>query len=215
VFGDDVTTLPFPALKTVRGALRLQTNRGMTSLNLPELTTVGLTPMQGFPVSLELRDLPALTTVSLPKLAAVGSDTLGDLELSDLPVLSSVDLRELRSVNASLHLYGLTALTSFSAPSLTTVGTLSIEGLNGKTRNEALTTVSLPLLDTVNADFVLLTNPVLTSVQLPALSSVGTFNVTGNGALRQCVVDALFAKLSPVPPTYVGAPNGGMPNTCP
>jgi hypothetical protein len=83
------------------------------------------------------------------------------------------------------------AFSTLSLPSLETVTeSLSLSA------NQNLATLDLSSLETVNGSITVTGNMSLTSMgELGALSDVGGLMIAGNGALPQCEVDALDARL--------------------
>jgi hypothetical protein len=78
-----------------------------------------------------------------------------------------------------------------------------------------ITTVGLPALTTLTGYVELVNNASLTSLGLGALTQARSVWMQNNTALRECLVDAMVAQLSPPPLGVTAMGNDGLPNTCP
>jgi len=106
------------------------------------------------------------------------------------PVLGAIGgLRDLEEVVACT-VVGNPLLGTLELPGLVRADNLTI------TSHTTLTTISLPVLATVDSYFTIASNDALTSLgTLDALTSVGMLTIAGNPALPQCFVDELDARL--------------------
>ncbi len=116
-----ITSLNFPKLETVstgtdtQGLFIFANNKpsALTSISLPSLTTVGA--YHGVYVNIQINQLPNLTALNLSNLTTVG----GSLNISDVPLLTSLSLPNL--VNTSAFSVYQTGATSLSVPNLQSI----------------------------------------------------------------------------------------------
>lgn len=236
--GGAVTQLSLPALVTTKN-LSVSYNTALTSLALPELTTVtgGLAVMFN----------PALTSVSAPKLAS----GLENIVMIDNAAGLSVNLDGLTSIGCTLVLdyfdLGCTpkasksvagqvrigayaqTLGTISLAGLTEAHAVSVEGVVGSLAlgnlasvttamtfqyATTMTSLSLPKLTTVgslNIDHMSL----LTSLTMPLLTNAGSsFQVNYNPKLPSCLVEQIYNQLSPTP-NFSDRSNNDTTATCP
>ena len=86
-------------------------------------------------------------------------------------------------------------LTSFDLSALTEVGEGQFDNVSLK-HNAALTSFDLSTLTRVTGSLFVRFDAALTSFDLSALTGLGGFlGITDNGALAQCLVDALVAQV--------------------
>lgn len=167
-----LSSIELPSLTSVGGNLDMQSNDVLESFSLPALTEVG-----GF---LSVSSNTALTSFDLPKLSKVG----GQMDLKD-SVLTSFHLPELQSVGSGLWVENNNAMTSFDLPKLTTVGDeLKVY------YHDVLTSLTLPALTEIGNDFDLWGNSMLETVTCPVLSVI-TYNliIQDNEALAKTSLD--------------------------
>jgi hypothetical protein len=115
----------------------------------------------------------ALTTVNLS-----GITNLVEVKITNNTALASVNLNGLSDVVTDLNIQGNSALSSLSFPALNKVG-----GLLGITTNPILASCSLPALTTTssNSSNQISSLPMLTSLSLPNLSSIGALRIQSCG----------------------------------
>jgi hypothetical protein len=165
----------------------------------------GCTEVTGY-LSIQGTDL---TSVSLPELRAVGTGIhLANIDPPPLVFGCSYPL-SLGSVWAwtALAICSNANLASIDLPALETAHSLAVMG------NSALVTLRLPTLKTVFGESGLASggpitlvgglgianNPALTSIELPALTSIGMLAIEYNTSYPQCAAEALLAHLNPAP----------------
>jgi hypothetical protein len=215
----------FSALTSL-GGLVLQSAPALAHLTgLSSLTSLGnLEVTAGAPLLVDLSGLEAVTT-------------LGEVNIQSVPLLANVDaLAAVANAAAGstceiniqnnpklASLAGLSGFPGAPAGDFTVKGnalvTLSLAGLanvKGITVQEpALTSLTFGGLKTVGTDGVKITSDTkLTTLAIPELTTVtGQFDVSGNTALQECLVDAILAHLTTVGGVFTGG-NDGV-NMCP
>ena len=140
-----LTSLDLPALTSVGGNLSIYGNDALTSLDLTALMSVGGDLYIGSN-SLTSLDLTALTSV-------------GGLNIENNVALTSLDLTALTSVEGDLNISGNYALTNLAMPALT-----SVEGYLYINNNTSLSSLSLTALTSVGGDLNISSNAALTSL---------------------------------------------------
>jgi hypothetical protein len=168
--------LSLPALTRVDRDI-LVAGTGLTTLSFPALTTVtGQVAVGAYPL-LAIGLNASLTSIDLPALTTAGSIDVGD-SVNDQGVLASLNLPVLTSLTGDLLVHDAPLLTAASFPKLTLVG-----GVASLARLAALTTISLPLLNsTSELDASYCTS--LTSLSMPALTLIDAdLKVTGDTVL--------------------------------
>ena len=103
----NLTTLTFPALKTVSGNFIVQMNFNLTSLDLPALTNVG--------GEFHLQTNPSLTSLTVPSLTTIQTLNWRDLSFAVL------DVPQLAQTTADFDLTDCNGLTDVTMPNLTAV----------------------------------------------------------------------------------------------
>lgn len=126
-----------------------------------------------------------------------------DFNINSMPLLSVLDIHSIVSVPGFFVLNYLDVLASINLPNLTSAGAIFFDN------NALLTTLNVPLLSTVSTDVAINVNPLLTSISLSSLVSIGgAFAFDNNTAMTS--IDM------PLMTTYVGAAGTGIvANTCP
>jgi hypothetical protein len=109
-----VDEIRLPELREISGALRVVGNGDLRGLYLPALARVA---------RIEIAGNVALTTIALPKLAAVG----GGVEITDNNDLELIDAPVLTSITGSLAIGRDPNLTLVEMPMLARVGSVRIE----------------------------------------------------------------------------------------
>jgi len=174
-----VTSVELPALSSIGGSFHVDDSPALTRLSLPALTSVTGDVSVANDFALETLDLPALASVS------------GRLALTNDAALSSLDLLQLTMVSGALDVAYDNALTTLSLPALSTVGgfRLWIQGnrslgsvdlpaltvLHGALAvvDNSLADLSLPVLTTIDGALQIQNEVALTTFSFPALSSLG------------------------------------------
>jgi hypothetical protein len=155
-----LVTVDLPNLTSVGGSVYIA-NNALTSLSLPRLLEVtGNDGSSWLPARGVVIQEGALLSLSAPVLARVG----GSLSVS-AQSLPGVSLPALRIVSDEIYVVG-SALARLDLPNLETAGRLDIYGQN------ALTTLSLPALTSLNWALDIEYNNSLTSVDLPSLTTI-------------------------------------------
>jgi hypothetical protein len=166
-----LTSLSLPNLVEIEGFFNCQVNPVLTTVSLPALTTVdhiGLTGNDEL-TTLELPNLATagltvfaskLTSLSLPKLVTAG---VLDFEVVGNTPLTTFSVPNLEAVPDVFIVRGTLLLTELALPKLATVGTFRVD------ENAALTQLTAPALTTVTTDFRIVANPVLPTCQAQAL----------------------------------------------
>jgi uncharacterized protein YjdB len=150
VEGSDLTALSALGIKTITGALRIQHNVSLVSIDLPVLEEVG-----GI---VSVASNPALQSMALGRLG-----TAGGMSVFSSAGLSALSLPRLTTISGSFSLAGL-SVADLSLPLLTSVGGETI--LSGRW----IKTVDLPSL--VFAAELHFIDVGLASLDLPSLNSV-------------------------------------------
>lgn len=149
---------------------------------LTTLVTGGLSSVGG---DVRVSENPLLQSFSTTNLVSVG----GDVRIVDDPSLSFVGMSNLGEVGGSITLYDGRNLR-FDALSYVD-GSLTVGGPSPETR-PAVVTLSLPALESVGADLVVLGLAQLVTLQAPLLNSVsGVFVVRENPLLDVLALPAL------------------------
>ena len=144
-------------VKSLKG-YALRGLRGVQSINLPNVTTIG---------THALAYCPDLVSVSLPLCTTMPSSGA----IRECTKLESVDLPLLRSVG-EYALLGCTKLRTVSLPSLTSCSTGLFFGCT------ILESVNLPKLATVGNN-TFYSCPSLTQIDLPSVKTIGSNQITG------------------------------------
>jgi hypothetical protein len=175
------TSVQFPTITSLGGALRVTSGAGLTVLDLPALRHVG-----GY---MWWQQNPALATVNVPALESVDGylkiTLAGGLEVLHMSALQSVggyfwchqnaalaavDMPALESVDGYLKIQLNEVLVTANLPALLSTGDYLVIK-----ENVALVNVDLSALDSVGSDFYIKENAALTNVDLSVLDSVGNF----------------------------------------
>lgn len=149
-------------VKSLKG-YALRGLRGVQSINLPYVTTIGTHAIMGCPDLVSV-SLPLCTT--MPASGAMRENT--KLENVDLPLLKST---------GEYALLGCVKLRTVSLPSLTSCGTGLFFGCS------ILDSVSLPKLATVGNN-TFYTCPSLTQIDLPSAKTIGSGIISGCNSLE-------------------------------
>ncbi len=176
---DVLATISLDSLSSVEGIVYIGSNPALTGVSLPALTTVGNTNPDDQPGNILICKNDSLTTITATSLSSVEGKIIiggGDNDYSS----------ECHSEA------GNPALTSISFPSLRTVGKdLLGQGIK-ISYNDSLTTISADSLLSVEGSVSIDSNPALTGVSLPALTTVGNTNPDDQpGNILICKNDSL------------------------
>lgn len=109
-----ISTLSIPAVRELRGALRVSGNGDLTGLFLPALATAG---------AVEIVDDPSLASISAPALAAID----GGLTLARLPALELVDTSSLARVGGAVRVSGVPILANWVGPAPAVAGPVEVD----------------------------------------------------------------------------------------
>lgn len=194
-----------PALTSMGGTISVTGNGALRVIDLPVLASVG-----GGWVgvlsngSLEALDLPALTTpislvvdgnAVLARLSLPALPTLGYVSVGENGALASIDLPVLAAVLNGMQLYDLQALPALDLPALQAVGTVPYAAGLSVFRATAVTRISMPALRSVATSFDIVGNPVLQTLEVPALDQVVSLTIRSNPAYPECLATALVDHL--------------------
>lgn len=150
------TTVPLPALTTA-GDIMISGAPHLTSLSFPAITSAGAIGIQA---------CNALASFSAPQLA-----TASNVSVSWDPALTSFEVDSLASV-ASVS-FGNVALTTLALPHITTLSSLNLSGM------PVLASVDFSNLTAVTWSLYIESDPVLTALSFPALTSVSSLLPSG------------------------------------
>lgn len=175
----NLQSLSFTAGVTSAGSVNIQ-NTGLTSLSGIELDTVG---------DFDLTANTALTSVNVNNIKNItgtliisANNNKLEIEFPNLVTASNMTFRNtstisvpsLANLTGELGLFG-NYISNFSAPNLTTCTDLDIED------NSDLSSISLPLLKTVNGGLTISNNDDLYTIDFPVLTTVtGAVDLTGD-----------------------------------
>jgi hypothetical protein len=195
-----LTSLSLPALTLVGSGIGITHNSNLSTINLPNLETANLTV-----------SLPALTTVSISKLAK------GQLSILGAPLLTSLSLPLWNGSEISLTYTGLSSvalpsaiatdifisnspISSFTANALVK-GSINIISTN-------ITTLNFPAFTTMIGGLNINGGSTLNNVSLPVLSNYttavnGILSLSITGALSSANVNAILAKLVGFGPSFI------------
>jgi hypothetical protein len=155
----------------------------LTDVELPALTEVT--------ERLEASDVQKIETLSFPALVSVGVGPV----FTGNPVLRSVSLPVLRTAS-DIVFDDIPMITTVELPALETVDAFfEIEACG------ALVSVDAPLLHTIGAHLEVVDNPVLTTLELSALTSLSEasantgLTITGNAMFPTCHAEAIRAQV--------------------
>jgi len=192
------------SLQTVTGAIGFESDQGLTSVALPALTSLGSAGLpDGFNGSLVFNVLASLTNIDVRALTTTLSNvqltTIGSQAASPL----ATNFVSLTTINGTLNVAGVANLQNMSGFStlgtvrgtFTLNGNASLQNVGGLTAlttvgapgtvasvyiasNPALTDVGLSGLQTVTGAIGFESDQGLTSVALPALTSLGSNRCT-------------------------------------
>lgn len=158
----NVTSISFPLLRAVTGlgSFQWDHNSKLVNVSAPLLTTVGI---------IDFSADTLLPSLSLPSLI-----TCPDISFGLTPALTAIHLDSVVTFTGNVSFGGLVALTTFTAPSCTLV----VGDFNGF--GSGLTSLSLPLLATIQGGFLFSGCAAITTISLPALSNVVVDFVASN-----------------------------------
>jgi hypothetical protein len=169
------------ALATVGRQVSILRNNALTSLALPVLTALNSTSYQE---ALLIRENPQLISMNFAALTTVARD----IEIrnnSTLPNLTGFGA--LQTVFGRLRIWQNSGMTSTTGmPALTTVGNspVAFEDELWIYQNDALTTITgFNALTSVVGTFTIESNPILTSVNFPVLTTASLFVLNSNPQL--------------------------------
>ena len=177
-----LTSVSLPALKTVDGNLDISGNANLTSVTLTALATCGL--------SLFLGSDAITGALSLPALVSTGRD----VQLQSNTLMTSFSAPLLTTIGGIGSFSGCSALASVTLTSLGTVGGNGGGRLDFNS-DTSLTTLSLPALTSIQADFLGNGSTVLASLSIPQLifTNGSTINFTTD-ALNAASINQILAR---------------------
>jgi hypothetical protein len=178
-----LTSVSLPALKSVGNNLNLSNNPNLTSVTLTALQIV----VSG---ALFLGSNNLTGAVSLPALTS----TTGDVQLQSNPLMTSFSAPLLTQIGGIGSFSSCAALASVTLTSLQTVGSI-IGGRLDFNSDTSLTTLSLPALTAIQADFLGNGCTVLASMSIPQLifTDGSTINFTTD-ALNAASINQILAR---------------------
>lgn len=172
------------AVKTLK-SYALRGMRGVQSINLPFVTTIG---------GLAIMGCPDVVSVSLP-LCTTFSGTGG---MRECPNLANVDLPLLKSVSEYAFL-GCTSLVSISLPSLTSCGTGLFFGCT------SLVNAVLPKLASVGNN-LLYGASAIRQIDLPSVKTIGSGIISGSSTLEVINIGPSITSINAL--AFQNAPEG-------
>ncbi len=160
ITGSKITSLGFPLLENIDGAVSLQRNDSITQVDFSSLKTV----VNGLAIQGDWGNTAKLSGLSFPLLENVG----GEIVFSQLPELTSVSMPVLKSA-ATVSVYNADKLKTIEIPQLKTLyKDLKIYSL------QALTDCNISLLSTVGGEISIQNLPLIDNVEmLKSLVEVG------------------------------------------
>jgi hypothetical protein len=202
-WNDNLKAVSFPELLSHRGAqsgIRMQNNNSLTSVLFPLLNNAEIilfnenskltnfsAPLLTSASSINFTN-SLLTTLSFSSLVTVKQSVIilynsiltdasfpallssGGLSFSSNPVLANVSAPALTSFSGTFRFIDNYALTAISF-NITTVDYLEVTG------NTALVTILFPTLTKANVTLLLKDNPGVTTISVPALTTVGNLTI--------------------------------------
>jgi hypothetical protein len=176
-----ITSVSAPVLTTTGGFIQMESNAALRSIDLPRLAATAALRMTGN---------VSLVTLSVPQLAYM----TGDLQLISLPALTTLGLGALTAIGGSLDLHGLSSSAPLAGLSaLDSIGGNLVLRMN----RGMVDVSGLSSLASVSGDLTVTANPDLASFAgLDALRRVdGAVTITSNPSLltatAQSFADAL------------------------
>jgi len=161
-----LTSVTFSSLASVAGTVQFTSNDALSTIAFPLLTSVG----QDWQ-SLAFENLPALSTLAVPKLAKLASTLLLHDAGGELPASPplALDFAALEQVGGMVEIYNTPNLQNLTLPRLASVSrSLSVHDDRG------LASVSLPQLASIGGSLDLSNDIQLATIALPVLTNVGS-----------------------------------------
>lgn len=190
----DVTATELPAVRlpslAAAGAIVIAANAGLTTVDLPSLTSIEgdlvVGPIPNPDADPDAAGNHSLERLGLPALASIG----GGITIWGNSSLTHIDLPALRAAAGDVTIFGL-SLTELEMPVLTSVGGgLRLSGMWGDPQLEQ---VVLPKLARVDGQLSISFHVSLATIELPALTRIGAgLEIVGNCALLTLDLPALL-----------------------
>ena len=166
----NLKTISFPKLTNIRSNM-IVNGAGITSLQMPVLTSIDL--------DLQLIFIDSLKTIEFPKLQRVLQSVLVQGSFVGNGALETINFPALETIGGDLVCIQYNNLISAKFPALTTAASVSLAGA------PVLTTVEAPKLKTVAAGVDFSYSPALTTLNLAALTYVGaSFSIANSTAIE-------------------------------
>jgi hypothetical protein len=179
----------------------IENTTGLTSVDLCDLNdlvnlvitknsnliTISLCGLSAIYDSFIIEDNKALSSLSFPALKLITPKN-NECLIWNNPVLTSISFPALVNSSGSLDIGKNNALTTISLPLLTTANSLYF------TQNALITSIKLPNLTTMSSDMDIYENAKLTSISLPSLNASSTIRFNNN-ALPSSQINTLLNKL--------------------
>jgi len=179
-FNPLLAAVALPRLAFAGGFVSFYDNFRLNEVDLPELTEVGVEAAPNRILYVRLNE--RLDRISLPKLTWVA----GVLKVSSNRGLTSLEVPALEATGRGVYVSYNEDLEAITLPIRSVGGFLYFD-------HTRATSIHLPNLEAVADNFEVLSNPELTDLQAPLLSSVGAgLVITDNPQLPQSAVDAFI-----------------------
>jgi hypothetical protein len=173
----NLTSVIAPVLVRVAGQINLSSNTALSTVSMPSLAAVG--------AQLFLGDSTALATLNLSSLVTVG----GDFQAQNKNVLKNFSLPLLQSVASHCTFYGCPQVTGINLNSLKNIGGGGRLDFNSDT---SLSFVSLPAFTGVDSDLNVSACSALTGLSVPVLKNIGgALNLDSSNLLSSVTLPAL------------------------
>ncbi|KAL4785769.1 GPI-anchored cell wall organization protein-domain-containing protein [Aspergillus varians] len=202
--GDNITSISAPTLTTIDDAFHLEGVTRLTSLDFPQLTSVGEIDFQAVPVLQDLGFTKGVTkagsvsivNTGLTSLDGISLNAVGSFIVTDNKELEKVDVNNLKNATNLINFAGnydeleillpnLASGTNLTIRNVSSVSLPSLEKLEGQLGfwGNTFSSLSAPNL-TETGDLVIEGNSKVANLSLPALETVnGGFLITRNDKL--------------------------------
>ncbi|KAL5050301.1 hypothetical protein BDW71DRAFT_173566 [Aspergillus fruticulosus] len=202
--GANITSLSAPSLQTIDETFKLDGATSLTSLDFPQLTSVGEIDFQAVPVLQSLGFTKGVTkagsvsiiNTGLTSLNGISLNSVGSFIVTDNTQLETVDVNNLKNATNLINFAGNYVELEISLPNLATGTNLTIRNVSSVSLpsltklegqlgfwGNSFSSLSAPNL-TESGDLVFEDNPQLSNLSLPVLETVnGGFLITRNDKL--------------------------------
>ncbi|KAL2833360.1 GPI-anchored cell wall organization protein-domain-containing protein [Aspergillus cavernicola] len=201
--GANITSFSAPTLETIDDAFHLDGLTSLTSLDAPELTSVGEIDFTAIPIlqslgfSVTSASSVSIVNTGLTSLSGISLTAVGSFIITDNTQLETVDVNSLKNATNLINFAGnydqleislpnLASGTNLTIRNVSTVSIPSLTKLEGQLGfwGNSFSSLSAPNL-TETGDLVLEDNSRLSNLSLPVLETVnGGFLITRNDELN-------------------------------